>query len=160
MNDNRTSRFILTLEENGFCERDIGRFRKEINDELSITFSFSLDFGNRFYVRTYSKNSKKQEFAIYVMKKDSLILANFIQEIIELGDFIHKNKQPFSICFYPTLNKSKSKKAKKSIDFVDDNQVYSYLILNLIEDENGKTCILRHISKIENKEKIIYSNIK
>lgn len=158
MNDNKISRCILTLEENGFCEHNTGQFKKRINDELSITFS--LDFYNRVYIRTNSKNSKKQEFAIYVMKKDKLIVVNFIQEIIELGNFIHENKQPFSICFYPTLNKSRYSKNKKSIDFIDDNEVYRCSVLNLIEDENGKTCIFKIISRIENKEKIIYSNIK
>ena len=158
MNDNKISRCILTLEENGFCEHNTGQFKKWINDELSITFS--LDFYNGVYIRTNSKNSKKQEFAIYVIKKDILIVVNFIQEIIELGNFIHENKQPFSICFYPTLNKSRYAKNKKSIDFIDDAERYRHSVLNLIEDKNGKTCIFKSVSKIEDKEKLIYSNIK
>lgn len=158
MSNDKLSKCILTLEENGFYGYKEDSFRKEINDELSITFL--LDFNNYLYIRTNSRNSKKQEFGIYAMREDILIVVNFIQQIIELANFIHKNKQPFSICFYPTLNKSKSEKARKSIDFIDDSLAYSYSVLNLVEDENGKTCTFKYFSKIENNEKIIYSNRK
>ncbi len=158
MSNDKLSKCILTLEENGFYGYKEDSFRKEINDELSITCL--LDFDNLVYIRTNSKNSKKQEFGIYAMKKDILIVVNFIQQIIELGNFIHENKQPFSICFYPTLNKSRYAKNKKSIDFIDDSLAYIYSVLKLVEDENGKTCTFKHFSKIENKEKIIYSNRK
>lgn len=148
----------LILEENGFCEFANRGFSKKIDNELRISFLINSLTG--CFIRTNSINSKKQEFGIYINKKDRMLVLNFIQEIIDLGKFIHENKQPFSICFHPSLNKSKYTKNKKSIDFVDENEFDMSSNLYLLEDKNGKTCIFKRIDHQMGKEKIIYSNFR